>query len=117
MTSLTWNKPSPLTVEYVTATGGADVITLMPGVNLGISDDEMSSLRQHPIVTALLESRALEMSRSGPSKTAELSGFDVVEDAKTGEAMPVQQATKGLKPKSTQAVADAIAKEQANNEA
>jgi hypothetical protein len=112
MASLQWNRPSALTISYLSATGGEETITLTAGINFGVEDAEIPALRKHPIVAELIEDGSLDILKKAPAKTAELSGFQVTDNKLTGEPMPVQPVAKGVKAQATAAVTEAIAKAQ-----
>ena len=98
MVAIRHNEPSALTVNYVNPDGAIATITLGPGINLGVDERQWEAIAAHPVVKALLESGTLEPLVRDPQAQGELAGFEVVEDKASGQPMPIQGATDGIKP-------------------
>ena len=96
MATVQYNVPSSLTIDYA---GGIGRITLLPGINLNIPDEEWNLAEKHPFVLTLLEIGKIEILSRSPLVTSELEGIAVVDNRKTDEPMPVQNAVVGgIKP-------------------
>jgi hypothetical protein len=102
MTAVKWNHPTALTVSYIGANVG--VLTLAPGINFGIDESELSAFVLHPIVKSLLDDRSIQILDSTPDTKHEITGLAVVDDAATGQPMPVQEASTSVKSKKSAAV-------------
>ena len=88
MVSVRYNRPSTFTIKYVG--GKHSQIDLHPGINLNFPASELKALRSHPVWMAMLTTREIEILNYEPTSQGEKEGFEVVEDKKTGQPMPIQ---------------------------
>ncbi len=89
MTTVKNNRPAPLTMQYVGGQHGR--IDLYPGLNFNFPESELPPLRNHAVWAALLESGEIEILTTEPSSEGELEGFEVVEDKRTGQPLPMME--------------------------
>lgn len=91
MVAVRYNRPTTLTLNYIG--GKHDRIDLNPGINLNFPESELPALRQHQVWVAMLEAGEVEILLSEPTAEGELEGFSVTEDKKSGQPMPIQNAS------------------------
>lgn len=107
MTAIQWNRPTALTVNYVS--NGPSVLTLSPGINLGVDDSAMADFLAHPVVADYLESGAIEVLKSSPDAKHDISGLKVIDVKNSDQPMPVTEVSPSLKVKKDPSVADKLA--------
>lgn len=114
MAQVKWRKPNSFTVHY--EGGIAGTLTLTPGVNSDINDDEFSAFVKHPIVKLLIDDGSIAIMDAPPASTLEHQGFAVIDDAETGQPLPVQPVSTGVKAKPNEAAAQVAEREKAKRD-
>ncbi|HIK42165.1 hypothetical protein [Thermoleptolyngbya sp. M55_K2018_002] len=106
MPAIRYNQPNSFTIDYVAASGAIARLTLIGGVNLGVTDEQWRAIALHPVVKALLQDGTIEPLISAPESEGELAGFNVIEDKRTGQPMPIVEAVQsGIAPARNEAIA------------
>lgn len=107
MAAIQWNRPTALTVNYIS--NGPSILTLSPGINLGVNDSVIADFLAHPVVIDYLESGAIEVLKSSPDAKHDISGLKVIDVKGSDQPMPVTEVSASVKVKKDQSVADKLA--------
>lgn len=95
MPAIRYTQPNSFTIDYVSTGKAIARLTLIGGVNLGITAEQWKAIALHPIVKLMIENGTIEPLISTPDSEGDLAGFSVVEDQKTGQPMPLLEAVHG----------------------
>lgn len=81
-------QPAAFTINYM---GGVGTLTLIPGVNVNVPDEEWALARKHPVVKLYQEEGLLHELNYEPGAKGELGGLDVTDTKRNDQPVPVSE--------------------------